>query len=888
MRMSLVLKWRVIAPVIAMLVTGCSGGGSGNVGASGQTSQAALTGATVVISERPRINTAMTISVQARQRAQGSPEGAYTWSVLSQPPDASLVLTPVPNTAAVTMVPVVPGAYQVRVASGEEATVANFYIEPEWPFAVDKVNLYSGSFAAQTHAGKVINQVWLHSGTRSQQQLEQLVSYYPVFQVIGYDRYNGLLLQFDNTDPASLSAINRLKSEPGVASVVPRIVQGANVVEDNELTPDDGSSFGDGGDNWHLERIGAQAAWDVTTGSDDILIGISEPDPFFYIDHEDLSGRFAILTGLPDSGGSHGSSVAGAIAAVTDNGIGMSGVNWVSRMSTVDSGERSLKSLAESEKVRVINTAWALVQSAPPEGTDLGDTDVALERETYAIDRTRKYRDLMLTASNRLFVASAGNGIRNSGGIEGRYHSPAVHYAEIGMLDKVPNVLFVAAMREDGKLRGSSNYGASVDIAAPAGFKSIEGPDGYDSFGGTSAAASVVSGVASLIYSVHPNFPASTVKSILLSTATEYVTERYVDRGNDGDTEVLAEPIPIVNAAAALALAEELAAGFKARTIQSFDNPFENATTVRVRPAIDALETVSFAYSLNGVSGEANGSEVTIRIDNPTTRFVLSSDAVQFRDRQSGSISTGEFESTLQNPDIALNLFNARSTLPVASAQITIEPVLVPNARYDRVTGPGDASGQTRVYLMSGYYKVTVRAEGFEPLTRRIIVANFRGRKVADFALQPVAAGIDSCLIGRWSLDIASLQQQYSQSDTVVSGVVINDLLPDGVGTTNATLTFRQTQISGGRLIETLTITQSQFAYRWRISGGNYVQELFGHTTRISEEVRVNGVIDPLASRDSISIQEPAINEAPYSCADSRWFLDSSQPGEPATRFNRL
>lgn len=87
-------------------------------------------------------------------------------------------------------------------------------------------------------------------------------------------------------------------------------------------------------------------------------------------------------------------------------------------------------------------------------------------------------------------------------------------------LAAIPEVVCVTAVDHYGNPTPYTNTGASVDIAAPSATVSASVNAGYtQSFGGTSAAAPVVSGVAGLILSIHPEYSAQEVRDLLTSSA---------------------------------------------------------------------------------------------------------------------------------------------------------------------------------------------------------------------------------------------------------------------------------------------------------------------------------------------------------------------------------
>jgi subtilisin family serine protease len=106
-----------------------------------------------------------------------------------------------------------------------------------------------------------------------------------------------------------------------------------------------------------------------------------------------------------------------------------------------------------------------------------------------------------------------------------------------------------------------SNYGQEdVDVFAPGvSIYSTVPDDAYDRADGTSMASPVVSGLAALIMAYYPEFTASDVKEILLTSAVSYSDKEVLLPGSE-DTMVLFGSLSrsgaIVNAMEALKLAE--------------------------------------------------------------------------------------------------------------------------------------------------------------------------------------------------------------------------------------------------------------------------------------------------------------------------------------------
>ena len=340
-------------------------------------------------------------------------------------------------------------------------------------------------------------------------------------------------------DPARLDAVlRRLRSDPRVRFAEPNYKLHALA------TPND-SAFGE---LWGLVNSGqavkgvtgtpdadidADQAWNVTTGSSSVVVGILDTGVDF--SHPDLGGSQTTSqvmwrnpgetgagresNGVDDDGNgyvddwrgwdwanddnnpqddmNHGTHVAGTLGALGNNGQGIAGVNWnvkIMALKLLDSqGDGDLADAVEALRyatamgARITNSSWGG-----------GGFSQAMFDELKAAD-----------ATGALFVAAAGNSGANN-------DAAPVYPASYD----VPNVIAVAGTDQDDGLASFSNRGrTSVDVAAPGTqvYSTVLG-GGYDWGTGTSMSAPHVTGTAALAAAAFPGATGAGLKALLLRT----------------------------------------------------------------------------------------------------------------------------------------------------------------------------------------------------------------------------------------------------------------------------------------------------------------------------------------------------------------------------------
>ncbi len=232
---------------------------------------------------------------------------------------------------------------------------------------------------------------------------------------------------------------------------------------------------------WGLRRIGAQSAWDISTGSAEVVLAVIDTGTDLL--HEDLLANLWTNSaeipgnGIDDDGNGyvddvhgydfapypgadpsrpmdpdgHGTHVAGTIAAVGDNGRGVVGVNWNARIMT-------LKAFSEDGYIYDADSIEA-IEYAVMMKENYGVNLVAINA-SYGGGPFNSLELKAIEAAGRagiIFVAAAGN---DSNDNDARPEYPAGY--------NLANVISVAAVNQNDQLASFSNFGTnSVHLAAP-------------------------------------------------------------------------------------------------------------------------------------------------------------------------------------------------------------------------------------------------------------------------------------------------------------------------------------------------------------------------------------------------------------------------------------
>lgn len=304
----------------------------------------------------------------------------------------------------------------------------------------------------------------------------------------------------------------------------------ADTTIDLSITPNDPQFY----QQWNLHMMGVHNAWRFTTGSDKVLVGIQDTGlannsagQF----HPDLRATNFFGDNYleePTTAPGHGTSVEGVIAATSNNGTGISGINWKSGIIFADVVGQNAGDLTLAEATQKM--------------IDLADTQG--QRLIINLSLTGGYspdwEQVIKTNRNKaLFVIASGNTDTNTltspADLAINYDNVMAVGASWGLKDWY-NTDRTPGTRISYPGWWASTYGPGLTLTAPSEFvttsATLNSSGGFDFgynnlFNGTSAATPNVTGVASLVWSVNPKLSATDIKKILQDTAYDLGTSGY-------------------------------------------------------------------------------------------------------------------------------------------------------------------------------------------------------------------------------------------------------------------------------------------------------------------------------------------------------------------------
>ena len=343
------------------------------------------------------------------------------------------------------------------------------------------------------------------------------------------------------------------------------------------------------GSEWHLAKINAGAAWDVSQGAG---VTIAILDTGVLPGHPDLvqvpGWNFVDNNNNTADVQGHGTSVAGAAAAITNNGAGVAGVAGNAKIMPIR--------VADATGSAYYSTIASGVTYAADNGARVANASFSGVYASSSIQSAGNY----LKSKGGLLVVAAGNSGTNDG-------SPATS-----------SMIPVSATEGGDLLTSWSSYGSYVALAAPgAGIWTTSSNGSYASVSGTSFSSPITAGVVALMMSAKPTLSSGQVESLLYSTALDLGAagrDIYFGYGRvDADAAVRAASASVAadTQAPAVAISAPLGSssvsGLTAVDVGASDNVGVSKVVLRVNGSDVATDTAApFQFSWD-TSKVANG-----------------------------------------------------------------------------------------------------------------------------------------------------------------------------------------------------------------------------------------------------------------------------------------
>ncbi|MDP2672122.1 MAG: S8 family serine peptidase [Candidatus Daviesbacteria bacterium] len=261
------------------------------------------------------------------------------------------------------------------------------------------------------------------------------------------------------------------------------------------------------GAEWHLKKIQASPAWDITKGSVSAIVAVIDSGVF--AGHEDLGEQlvpgFNFTTNTTDTSdvNGHGTMVTGVITALTNNAKGVA----------------SLGRTSPVMPLRIVGTDGSLTYYALAQAI------------TYAADHQAKVVNMSLggTAISST-VQSSINYAWNKGLVlvaaPGNSGTAGIEFPASGT-----NVVAVGATDSNDQKASFSNTGTELDVVAPGqNIYTTTSSGSYIGANGTSFSSPLVAALAALIFSANPSLTNQQVVDIITQTTDDLGTVGWDDQ----------------------------------------------------------------------------------------------------------------------------------------------------------------------------------------------------------------------------------------------------------------------------------------------------------------------------------------------------------------------
>ncbi|QOY95327.1 S8 family serine peptidase [Massilia sp. UMI-21] len=432
------------------------------------------------------------------------------------------------------------------------------------------------------------------------------------------------------------------------------------------------------GSAWHLGKIGAPAAWDLAQGSG---VTVAILDSGIDAAHPDLAPNlvagynvYDANTNLADVCG-HGTSVAGAAAAVNNNALGVAGIAGRARIMPV---RVAYKKATDGGCYAAYSTVANGLIYAADHGARIANVSYGGVTTSSSVTSAANY---MKSKGGLVFVSSG-----NTGTDQGYAPNSAM--------------IVVGATDSYDKRASWSSYGSFVALTAPgSGIWTTRMGNSYAAVNGTSYASPVAAGVAALMMDAAPTLSNSRIESLLYSTAMDLGTagrDAYYGYGR-------------VNAAAAVQAARGDAPAIDSTAPTAAIAAPLGSSTVSGLVAVDA--SASDNVGVTRVDLQVNGTTVASDTSAPYG-FSWNSAGVANGMASLVAVAYDAAGNAGRSASVAVNVANTTTTTPSATSD-TIAPVV-------SIANPVGGA-------VSGNVKVSVNASdnlGAAALSQQLLVNN--------------------------------------------------------------------------------------------------------------------------------------------------------------------
>lgn len=446
----------------------------------------------------------------------------------------------------------------------------------------------------------------------------------------------------------TLRAIKTLSLRDDVTIVEP------NYIRQAQATPNDPGYS----DQFHYNNIELPKAWDITKGSSDVIVAVV--DSGVYVSHPDLeeklfegydfvsdidnSGDGDGIDSNPDDPGNpdnlgesdfHGTHVAGTVAADTNNGTGVAGAGWDTSIMPL----RVLGIDGAGTNADIFEAVRYAAGLSNDSGRLPSKTANIINLSLGGGGRSEIEQDLynQVRAKGIFIIAAAGNEETDALSFPAAYDG----------------VVSVSASDPQNNLAFYSNFGSTIDVAAPGGEiklkpngDPIDGilstyadtdsgsrEPGFALLHGTSMAAPHMSGVVALMLAVYPDLTPSDLDALIQSGT---ITDDLGAAGRDNEFGY-----GRINAFKAVTEAKNLADG---GALPTSKDPILNSDPQTLY--IDAGDSESFTLS-----------NINSNVDDPSVEAQVSDSWITLEEISVDSNNLGEYRVTVSADDYPTGVY---------------------------------------------------------------------------------------------------------------------------------------------------------------------------------------------------------------------------------------